>query len=111
MQLNIFDKIDRSVEMIVSEGIKYCGQNYSSYFLKRLFSAKKKRLPFFEEMWCKINFKALGIDANAQLLLNPFDDGFSKDFYVYGFWEPLNTIAIFDYVSKTKPVVLDIEGT
>lgn len=55
-----------------------------------------------------IDFKALGLKGSAKLLLNPSDEGFSKEFYLYGFREPLNTYAIYETVRKEKSTVLDI---
>ncbi len=63
-----------------------------------------------ENTWKAINFKALELSGSGKLLLNPQDRGFSREFNVYGFREPLNTYALFRSVEKRKPVVLDIGG-
>jgi FkbM family methyltransferase len=60
--------------------------------------------------WRSIDFAALELDGSAQLLLNPMDGGFSRQFRVYGFREPLNTFAIYKVVAKKHPVVLDVGG-
>ena len=84
------------------------------YFTQRVFCMAKKMFDvktailFNGGTWKEFHLEALGLKAKAFLLLNPFDEGFSREFYAYGFREPLNTLAIFRTVEKTKPVVLDI---
>ena len=85
-------------------------QTYSHAVPYKFFRAKKNKVHFAEPIWRDINFKALNLDASAKLLLNPLDEGFSKEFYLYGFREPLNTFAIFNNVTKSQPIVLDVGG-
>lgn len=75
-----------------------------------IFNFKRNTLQIGQDAWRVFNFKALNINchANAKLLLNPFDSGFSKDFGVYGFREPLNSHAMFKKITEKKPVVLDV---
>jgi len=58
--------------------------------------------PFFRE----IDFHALNLEGSGGLWLNPLDEGFSKEFFLYGFREPLNTYFIYHNVRGHK--VLDI---
>jgi FkbM family methyltransferase len=76
--------------------------------IRKALVLKKNHAQVAAETWKKINFKALNLNGSAKLLLNPADDGFSKDFCVYGFREPLNTSAIFSHVARRKPTVLDV---
>jgi len=76
--------------------------------IEKTFNLKKAKVNLKRETWREINFKALGLNAKARLLLNPLDEGFSKEFYLYGFREPLNTFTIFKIIEKEKPRVLDI---
>ena len=56
----------------------------------------------------EIDFGALGLEGYARLRLNPRDRGLSRDLYIYGFREPLNTICIYSVVKRYKPKILDI---
>ncbi|TRO54959.1 FkbM family methyltransferase [Candidatus Bathyarchaeota archaeon] len=103
-------KFKRAINTIQSQGFSYFVQNYSHAVPYKFFRAKKSKIHFTEPIWRNINFKALNLEASAKLLLNPLDDGFSKEFYLYGFREPLNTFAIYNTVAKTRPVVLDVGG-
>jgi FkbM family methyltransferase len=98
----------RAAQTIQKQGLNYYMQNFSYKLLRNYFNLKRRKIQFIRPVWREINFKALGIEASARLLLNPLDEGFSKEFGVYGFREPLNTFAIFNSVAKAKPVVLDI---
>jgi FkbM family methyltransferase len=100
----------RAAKTIQKQGLNYYMQNFSYKLLRNYFNLKRGKIQFTTPVWREINFKALGIEASARLLLNPLDEGFSKEFGVYGFREPLNTFAIFNSVAKAKPVVLDIGG-
>jgi len=71
---------------------------------------KKLHAELNDYSWKEINFRALNLHGSAKILLNPLDRGFSREFNVYGFREPLNTFAFFCDVAKKKPVVLDIGG-
>jgi FkbM family methyltransferase len=107
---NMIQRARRAAKTIREQGLNYYMQNFSYKLLRNYFSLKKGKIQFTRPVWREINFKALGIEASARLLLNPLDEGFSKEFSVYGFREPLNTFAIFNSVAKAKPVVLDIGG-
>jgi len=74
------------------------------------FLKKKQYAILNANCWKEINFKALNLHGSAKILLNPSDMGFSREFNVYGFREPLNSFAFFCDVAKKKPVVLDIGG-
>jgi FkbM family methyltransferase len=104
----MIERARRAAETIQEQGLNYYMQNFSYKLLRNYFSLKKGKIQFVRPVWREINFKALGIEASARLLLDPLDEGFSKEFGVYGFREPLNTFAIFNSVAKAKPVVLDI---
>ena len=69
-----------------------------------------KNMSLLKPEWRRINFEAMNLNGFAKILLNPVDEGFSKEFGLYGFREPLNTLAIFKMVSKTNPTILDIGG-
>ena len=98
------------VQTIQKQGVNYYAQNFSYKLLRNYFNLQRAKMRFSKPVWREINFKALEIEGSARLLLNPLDEGFSREFGVYGFREPLNTFAIFNFVAKTKPVVLDIGG-
>jgi FkbM family methyltransferase len=57
-----------------------------------------------------LNLKALGIKSppTAKLKLNPLDEGFSREFSIYGFREYLNTVFVWYITKKYRPVVIDI---
>ncbi|MCW4046986.1 MAG: FkbM family methyltransferase [Candidatus Bathyarchaeota archaeon] len=103
-------KIRRATTTIRSKGLVYYAHNYCYKLLNKTFSFKENHMPITSPTWREVNFKALHLNASAKLLLNPSDAGFSKEFNAYGFREPLNTITIFNYVAKKKPVILDIGG-
>ena len=105
---NLVQRARRAAKAIQERGLNYYMQNFSYKLLRDYFNLKRGKIQFVRPVWREINFKALGIEASARLLLNPFDEGFSKEFGVYGFREPLNTFAIFDSVARAKSVVLDI---
>lgn len=81
---------------------------FGYWLLEKEFERKKAKVTLRGEVWKNINFKALGLDGEAKILLNPYDEGFSKDFYLYGFREPLNSFAIYKTVERIKPFILDI---
>lgn len=100
----------RAVDVIKNEGIG-CFTEKSIVWLMEtaFFNRRKARAKFSREFWMDIDFDVLGLEnVKARMLLNPFDEGFSKEFSCYGFREPLNTYFIFKTVEKVKPVVLDI---
>jgi FkbM family methyltransferase len=98
----------KDIKTARSLGIRYCAQNYLFKCLRKAFVLQKNQLQIIGETWKKINFKALNLDGSAELLLNPVDAGFSKEFFIYGFREPLNTAALFSCVARLKPTVLDV---
>ncbi len=103
-------KIERSSKTIKQKGFVYFLQNYAYKWLDQDFLIRKAYSNFEEPTWREINFKALELSASARLLLNPSDVGFSREFNVYGFREPLNTFSLFGYIAKEKPAILDIGG-
>ncbi len=107
---SVTQKARRAARTIQTQGLNYYIQNFSYKLLRNYFNLQRAKVHFTKPVWREINFKALGIEASARLLLNPLDTGFSKEFAVYGFREPLNTFAVFNSVAKAKPVVLDIGG-
>jgi FkbM family methyltransferase len=77
--------------------------------LAYLFYAYAKRLKVPPER--EINWRALGIKSKipVKLSLNPYDQGFSKEFSLYGFREFLNSLLVYHIVRKYRPsVVIDI---
>jgi FkbM family methyltransferase len=106
----MFEKVQRAINTIPLKGFRYFAQTYPNALLYKYFVAKKNKVHLTEPIWRDLNFKALNLNGSAKLLLNPLDDGFSKEFYIYGFREPLNTFAIFNTVAKSRAVVLDIGG-
>ena len=106
----MIQRAQRAAKTIQKQGLNYYVQNFSYKLLRNYFNLQRGRVRFIRPVWREINFKALDIEGSARVLLNPLDEGFSKEFYVYGFREPLNTFAIFNSVAKAKPVVLDIGG-
>jgi FkbM family methyltransferase len=59
----------------------------------------------------EVNLWALGIKSKMpiKLSLNPCDQGFSKEFSLYGFREILNSLFVYYIVRKYRPsVVIDI---
>ena len=103
-------KVRRAIAVIRSQGFTYYSQNYLKRRLYNSFLKKKQYTKLNDCGWKEINFKALNLHGSAKILLNPLDMGFSREFNVYGFREPLNTYAFFCNVAKKKPVVLDIGG-
>jgi FkbM family methyltransferase len=106
----MFGKIRRAYNTVRENGFEYFVQKYAYAVPSKLYKYRKKRIDVERMAWRDINFKALGINASAKLLLNPSDSGFSKEFGIYGFREPLNTLAVFNKVAKERPFVLDIGG-
>ncbi len=100
----------RATQTIQKQGLNYYAQNYAYKLLRDYFNLQRDKIHFVKPVWREINFKALDIKGSARLLLNPSDTGFSREFNVYGFREPLNSRAIFKSVKRTKPAVLDIGG-
>ncbi len=103
-------RVTRALGTIRSEGLAYYSNRYVNKWLCKAFMFQKSHQLIEQQTWRKINFRALNLVGNARLLLNPFDEGFSKEFNVYGFREPLNTFALFCHVAKKKPTILDIGG-
>ena len=103
-------KVRRAIAIIRSQGFTYYSQNYLKRSLYNRFLKKKLHAELNDYSWKEINFRALNLHGSAKILLNPLDRGFSREFNVYGFREPLNTFAFFCDVAKKKPVVLDIGG-
>jgi FkbM family methyltransferase len=103
-------KVIRAINTIHSHGVSYYAQIYLRRQLSRRFLERKQSLTIDDNTWREINFRALNLHGSAGLLLNPSDTGFSREFNVYGFREPLNTFAFFHDVAKKKPVVLDVGG-
>lgn len=91
-----------------ADGFASFSQRFALKLMDELVKMRKSKVKFEGEMWKNLNFSALSLEANAKLCLNPVDEGFSKEFYLYGFREPLNTFAMFKTIQKTKPTVLDI---
>lgn len=78
---------------------------FEKYFYFRKHVA---RVPIYP---VEINLKALDLkylDKKSVLYLHPLDKGFSKDFLICRFREPLNTYMIYSLVKREKPAVLDI---
>ena len=107
---NVIRRARRAAKTIQKQGLNFYVQNFSYKLLRNYFNLQRGKVRFTRPVWREVNFKALEIEGSARVLLNPLDEGFSKEFYVYGFREPLNTFAIFNSVAKAKPVVLDIGG-
>jgi FkbM family methyltransferase len=93
-----------------ADGVLSFAQRFSLQLMEEYYNLKKGAVSVTDQVWRKINFEALNLhcDYEAKLLLNPADEGFSKEFYLYGFREPLNTFAIFNLIRRKKPFVLDI---
>lgn len=107
---SILQRARRATQTIRKQGLNYYAQNYAYKLLRDYFNLRRGKIHFTEPVWREINFKALDIKGSARLLLNPSDTGFSREFNLYGFREPLNSHAIFKSVARTKPAVLDIGG-
>jgi FkbM family methyltransferase len=108
--MDFHSRMQRMVKKIEAQGLTVYAESFALKYLNKMYVFEKNHAQIEVGSWRKINFKALGLYGSAQLLLNPQDAGFSKEFSVYGFREPLNTYAIFNYVAKNKPAVLDIGG-
>ena len=80
------------------------GQLQQEISSRRLDKAFRKHVgvPMFRE----IDFHVLNLPGKGVLFLNPLDEGFSKEFSLYGFREPLNTYFVYNSVKGRK--VLDI---
>ena len=93
-----------------ADGVLSFAQRFSLQLMEEYYNLRKGTVKIANEIWRKINFSALNLhfDSESRLLLNPVDEGFSKEFYLYGFREPLNTFAIFNKIKQKKPFVLDI---
>jgi FkbM family methyltransferase len=102
------DLIQRAIREINLYGYRNFAQRVFLDATSANFAIKKNKVLFRSPTWKDINFKALCLNGNAKLLLNPADEGFSKEFYLSGFREPLNTFAIFKNVEKKNPVILDV---
>ena len=103
-------KVRRAIATIQTQGLTYYSQTLLKRRLYNRFLKKKQHAKLNDYIWKEINFKALNLHGSAKIMLNPSDMGFSREFNVYGFREPLNTFAFFNDVAKKKPVVLDIGG-
>ncbi len=107
---SISRKIHRTAKTIKSKGPIYFLHNYAYKLLIQDFFIRKSYTNLEKPTWKNINFQALQLRASGRLLLNPVDVGFSREFNVYGFREPLNTFVLFSYIAKEKPTILDIGG-
>ena len=57
----------------------------------------------------EINLRALDIlHKHPKLVLNSLDEGFSKEFSIYGFREAINSYVIFNIIKRDKPCFLDV---
>ena len=90
-----------------ADGVLSFAQRFSLQLMEEYYNFRKGTIRITNEVWRKINFSALNLhsDSESRLLLNPIDEGFSKEFYLYGFREPLNTFAIFNKIKRKKPFV------
>ena len=97
-----------------SDGAIAFAQRFSLLLFEEYYNLRKGTVSLDQEVWREINFNALNLgsfsmpDSSYKILLNPVDEGFSREFCMYGFREPLNTFAIFNTIKKKKPFVLDI---
>ncbi|PUA31617.1 MAG: hypothetical protein B7O98_08955 [Zestosphaera tikiterensis] len=57
-----------------------------------------------------VDFKALDIPSKFPIALKlcPLDEGFSREFSLYGFREALNTLLVYWVVKRLKPCVIDV---
>ena len=78
--------------------------SFLNYYLQR----KLNRIVIKGIAERKLDTQCLGLNINASLFLNPFDKGFSKEFYLFGFREPLLTKVLSIIVKRLKTVVIDI---
>jgi len=104
----MLDLMQQLIKDNKADGFACFAQRFALKLMDELFNIRKTKVKFKGEVWKTLNFKALGLNAEAKLLLNPKDEGFSKQFYLYGFREPLNTFVMFKTIAKKKPTVLDI---
>jgi FkbM family methyltransferase len=104
----MFDMLPKLIKDNGADGFVCFVQRFSLKLMDELVKMEKNKTSFNGEPRKNLNFDALGLNAQATLHLNPVDEGFSKEFYPYGFREPLNTYAMFKTIQKKKPTVLDI---
>lgn len=103
----MFDVLSQVIKDNKSDGFACFAQRFGLKLIDELVEMKKSKASI-NDVWKNVNFNALNLSAQAKLHLNPVDQGFSKEFYSYGFREPLNTYAMFKTIQKRKPIVLDI---
>ena len=97
---NKSEKVRRAIALIQTQGLTFYAQNYLKRKLHNRFLTKKQLVKLNADNWKNINFKALNLHGSGKILLNPLDMGFSREFNVYGFREPLNSFAFFCDVAK-----------
>jgi FkbM family methyltransferase len=104
----MLDMLPQLIKDNKADGFTCFAQRFALKLMDELVKMRKSKVSLKGEVWKNLNFNALGLNAQAKLHLNPVDEGFSKEFYSYGFREPLNTYAMFKTIQKKKPTVLDI---
>lgn len=107
--MNMLTLIRRAAHIAVTDGFKELTEASLLALGSWEFARRKEEGTLCSNpFWREIDYKALNLPGYGKLLLNPSDTGFSKEFYAYGFREPLNTFAIYKIVEKENPTILDI---
>ncbi|MEM3585831.1 MAG: FkbM family methyltransferase [Candidatus Jordarchaeaceae archaeon] len=98
----------RVIETYKSDGFKCFSKRAVYTLFKRGAYFRTRRLNLNGQVSRKIDLSLLGLNCGGELFVNPYDVGFSREFFLYGFREPLNTIVLYKTIKKKKPIVLDI---
>jgi FkbM family methyltransferase len=105
---NINQFIRKITEAYKSDGFRTFAKRSAYTLLKRGVYFRTTRLNLDGQVSKKIDLSPLDLECSGELFVNPRDVGFSKEFFIYGFREPLNTMVLYKTVEKKKPLVLDI---
>lgn len=102
------DFFRKVVKTYKSDGFTCFAKRSAYTIIKRGVYFRTRRLGLNGQVSKKIDLSSLGLECSGELILNPHDGGFSKEFFLYGFREPLNTMILYKTVERKKPIVLDI---
>lgn len=100
--------IRKIIETYKSDGFTCLIKRLVYILIKEGAYFRTTRLNLDGQVSKKIDLSPLDLDCSGELFVNPHDNGFSKEFFIYGFREPLNTMMLYKTVEKKKPIVLDI---
>lgn len=106
--------LEKSAMMLKEHGLKTGALLELYYILRKIRKIKERAWYHAKErnrdgLLIAMDLKTLGLNVKAPFLINPDDEGLSRDLFIYGaLREPFNVITISSIIKRFKPEVLDI---